>query len=699
MPRTKNSTSTENDFYKTVLENLVDYAVFTVDLKGNITSWNRGIKRMLGYYEKDVIGKNLSLLMADKEDADAKIKQELNEAKKTGRSMCERAQRRKDGTIFWAGGIIYPLHDADGKHIGYSKIIRDLTKQKQIEIDRENVRKQAENFGQKLNLALQAGRIGTFEWFIDENRTVWTKELEELYGLEVGTFKGTHEDWLAFLHPDDVAHVTSGIKEALGGGSSYNEEFRVILPDGRIRWMAGMGDLYYDKSTNRPIRMVGINADITVRKQVEENLMYRTALLEAQNEATPDGTLIVDAKGKILSYNKRFAKMWKIPRSIMNARDDNAALEYGMKQLTNPKEFIDRVNYLYTHPNEVSHEEVTFKDGRVFERFGMPVNGSDGTYYGWAWHFRDITFRKRREDELKESEQRFHYLADNTPVLIWQTDDKKRCTYVNKTWREFRGRTLKQDQGFGWVEGIYDEDKENSMKLFNEAFDDHLPFSMEYRMRRSDGMYRWILVNGVPRFSPSKKFLGYVGSGVDIHELKRKREIEKRAAILQKERRELVALNKAKDEFVSLSSHQLRTPATGVKQYIGMLLEGYGGRLTKHQKKLLHVAYESNDRQLTIIDDLLKVAQVDAGKVSLSKSSTNLVSLLKSVVDEQQEAFKARKQKIILTFPGKPVKANVDAYLLRMVLENIIDNGGKYSYEDSSVLVNLCIRDRPGCWD
>lgn len=339
MPTTKNSIAVDNDFYKTVLENLVDYAVFTVDLNGNITSWNRGIKRMLGYYEKDVLGKNLALLMADKVGATAQIKRELTEAKNTGRSMCERTQMRKDGTTFWAGGIIYPLYNAK-KHIGYSKIIRDLTKQKQVEIDRENVRKQAENFGQKLNLALQAGKIGTFEWFIDEDRTVWTKELEELYGLEQGGFSGTHEDWLKFLHPDDLSRVKRGIKEALGGGSSYNEEFRIILPDGRMRWMAGMGDLYYDQTTNRPIRMVGINADITVRKQAEENLMYRTALLEAQNEATPDGILIVDARGKMLSYNRRFAKMWKIPRSIMKASDDTAALEHAMEQLKHPKELL-----------------------------------------------------------------------------------------------------------------------------------------------------------------------------------------------------------------------------------------------------------------------------------------------------------------------------------------------------------------------
>src|SRR5690606_22790216 len=105
----------------------------------------------------------------------------------------------------------------------------------------------------------------------------------------------------------------------------------------------------------------------------------------------------------------------------------------------------------------------------------------------------------------------------------------------------------------------------------------------------------------------------------------------------------------AKDEFISVASHQLRTPATGVKQYIGMLLEGMLGELTGAQKEVLAKAYESNERQLRIVSDLLKVARVDAGKVILREAETDINQLMGEVVREETEIAKERRQKVIFT--------------------------------------------------
>ncbi|HET7630438.1 MAG TPA: hybrid sensor histidine kinase/response regulator, partial [Candidatus Saccharimonadales bacterium] len=109
----------------------------------------------------------------------------------------------------------------------------------------------------------------------------------------------------------------------------------------------------------------------------------------------------------------------------------------------------------------------------------------------------------------------------------------------------------------------------------------------------------------------------------------------------------LLELNKTKDEFISIASHQLRTPATSVKQYLGMLLEGYFGDLSKEQTKMLTKAYDNNNRQLKIVTDLLKVAQVDAGKVKLHRTKVELDDLVKQVVDEHSALFKKRGQKLI----------------------------------------------------
>ena len=150
----------------------------------------------------------------------------------------------------------------------------------------------------------------------------------------------------------------------------------------------------------------------------------------------------------------------------------------------------------------------------------------------------------------------------------------------------------------------------------------------------------------------------------------------------------LLDLNRSKDEFISIASHQLRTPATAVKQYLGMLLEGFAGTLEGTQHQLLDKAYESNERQLKIVSDLLKVAQVDAGKVMLRKSSAAVDGLVEDVLKDLRSVFKDRKQTVEFTHPKKKIILDIDIASIRMVLENIIDNASKYSEQHTTIQVD-----------
>ena len=156
----------------------------------------------------------------------------------------------------------------------------------------------------------------------------------------------------------------------------------------------------------------------------------------------------------------------------------------------------------------------------------------------------------------------------------------------------------------------------------------------------------------------------------------------------------LIELNQAKDEFISVASHQLRTPATGVKQYIGMLLDGMFGELTEPQRTILSKAYESNERQLKIVSDLLKVARVDAGKIILKETETDINKLLADVASEESEITRERSQKVILYPSSQPAIAWADRDTIRMVFENLIDNASKYSEEGSTIKVAVRTRKR-----
>jgi PAS domain S-box-containing protein len=132
----------------------------------------------------------------------------------------------------------------------------------------------------------------------------------------------------------------------------------------------------------------------------------------------------------------------------------------------------------------------------------------------------DITNEKNRENSLKESESQFRSMAENAPVMIWLLDIKKSCYYFNKRWLGFRGRTLEQEIGAGWAEGIHPDDFDKCQKASREAFSKRGPFEVEYRLKRYDGKYRWVLDSGAPRYSSKKEFLGYIGSCMDIDDRK-----------------------------------------------------------------------------------------------------------------------------------------------------------------------------------
>ena len=172
----------------------------------------------------------------------------------------------------------------------------------------------------------------------------------------------------------------------------------------------------------------------------------------------------------------------------------------------------------------------------------------------------DITRQKQAQDALRESEARFRALADTAPVMIWMSGTDKLCTFFNKGWLDFTGRSLEQELGNGWAQGVHREDLERCIGIYISSFDKQRSFTMEYRLRRRDGEYRWVLDSGAPRFASDGTFLGYIGSCIDITEHKRSE------AEARKHRDELAHLSRVSimGEMAGSLAHELNQPLTGI---------------------------------------------------------------------------------------------------------------------------------------
>jgi PAS domain S-box-containing protein len=187
----------------------------------------------------------------------------------------------------------------------------------------------------------------------------------------------------------------------------------------------------------------------------------------------------------------------------------------------------ERVSNLFTEAMQGRSEyqaeyRVVRSDGAIrwlsdSGKFYFPANGNLPRALGIGV---DITERKEAEFALRESEERFRLMSNTAPVLIWTAGTDKLCTYFNKPWLDFTGRPLSAELGNGWADGVHPEDLRQCMETYTRAFDQREPFRMEFRLRASDGEYRWLLDIGVPRFNSDDSFVGYIGSCIDVTERK-----------------------------------------------------------------------------------------------------------------------------------------------------------------------------------
>lgn len=210
----------------------------------------------------------------------------------------------------------------------------------------------------------------------------------------------------------------------------------------------------------------------------------------------------------------------------------------------------------------------------------------------------------------------------------------------------------------------------------------------DWRLRK-DGSKFWANVVITALHGPDGKLVGFAKVTRDLTERKQHEDALRSANVqLKHQQQELELLNVSKDEFISLASHQLRTPATAIKQLLGMILEGFVGDVSPEHLPLIAKAYESNDRQINIVNKLLRVAQADAGKLILHKSPTSLNQLLSDIAAEQRDLFKGRSQQFSLKVSSTlPAEILIDYENIRMALENLIENASKYTYAEGSITV------------
>lgn len=230
------------------------------------------------------------------------------------------------------------------------------------------------------------------EFISDSYRDVWGRSPESLYQDPSSFLKG--------IHPDDRFRVQNALEHQQTYPNEYDEMYRVIQPDGTVRWVHDhSAGVYVDGELKR---IIGVATDITNRKEHERELAYQTSLLEAQAETTLEGLLVIDSDRSARYHNERFLDIWSIPKDVAAEQSDEALMEFVRDRVADPEAFFARIEYLYAHPNEQSRDTIELADGRWLDRYSAPIIGNDGVHFGRLWSFRDITGQIEREQMLKQ---------------------------------------------------------------------------------------------------------------------------------------------------------------------------------------------------------------------------------------------------------------------------------------------------------
>lgn len=420
-----------------------------------------------------------------------------------------------DGSIRWIGaqGRSY-FEERDGRKAAIRMLgtVLDITERKHSE---KVIREQAE----RQQAALLASNTGTFRWNAQTGEVDWDRSLDRLFGLPEGSSISSLDQVLALVHPDDHDEVVSRSRACAEVGADFEMEFRIVQPQGATRWLLGQGKMRQD-AYGRPSYMMGACVDITGRKETESALRMSEANFRSLADSIPQPVWLTDETGWIFWYNHRWYELTGTTLEEMQG--------WGWRKVHHP-DHVERVVERIRRSFETGQPwEDTFplrrRDGTYgwFLSRALPVRDETGKIVRWVGTNTDITEQREIEAALMESEAKFRAIADSMPQMVWSTRPDGYHDYYNQRWYDFTGTPAGSTDGEGWNGMFHPEDQERAWKTWRHSLRTGDNYEIEYRLRRHDGAYRWVLGRALPmRDEATGEIVRWFGTCTDIEETKR----------------------------------------------------------------------------------------------------------------------------------------------------------------------------------
>jgi PAS domain S-box-containing protein len=652
------------ELFRLVAEKVEDFAVFAVNLDGTNASWNPGVEKLLGYAEDEFVGRDSCILFTPEDRERGECEREMRVAAAEGRAEDRRWHVRRDGTRFWASGLLMSLNDDAGVLRGYAKILRDETARKQTE-DRL---RDSEEFGRNILESISDAFCALDpEWrFTYLNRrceSLIRRRREELIGRNY---------WEEF--PE-------------AAGSPISEQFhRAVAEQVAVTFETFYTplDAWFEvRAYPLPAGLSIYFRDITGRKQAETRLReseerYRT-LFASIDEGFCVVEVLFDERGEVVDYrflefNPAFEKQTgiaaeealggKTVRQLIPDLEEHWFETYGRVALTGePIRFANRSEAMNRW-----FDVYAFRVGRPEER-------------KVALLFNNITERRRTENALGESRERLRTAMDAAQLYSWEMNLTTRQVEWSENLERVIGFSLPADLN-GVLEFVHAEDREPTTRAILEAAEGGRVYESEFRLvNPASGEIVWVRGQGVLTHSATDGQPRFAGITQNITE--RKRAEDERERLL----REAQEANRLKDEFLATLSHELRTPLTAILGWSRLLQMSDFDEAAK--SRALRTIERNAQAQTQLIDDLLDTSRIITGKLRLDVRPVDLATVVAAATETARPAAEAKEidlQTILDTQAG-PISGDPDR--LQQVVWNLLSNAIKFTPKGGRVQVRL----------
>ena len=408
--------------------------------------------------------------------------------------------------------------------------------------------------------------------------------------------------------------------------------------------------------------------DDAERQRAADEIRLQKTLLENQTEASPDGILTTSMDWTIRSFNRRLTDMWGIPGRLTVGTTVRGAMEQVLDQVEDPAGFVAMIESFAATQDRETRGEVRLRDGRTFALYSVPTHGDDGTYFGRVTFFRDVTDTKRAQDELQRLSHRSALILNSAGDGIIGLDPAGIVTFANPGAARMTGYAVDELIGRQLHGLLHHSRADGSPYPF-----DACPISRVL----ASGTPRWVTGDFYWRKDGTSFPVEYVGAPIP------EGEAIVGVVITFKDISERRAVERMKDEFISVVSHELRTPLTSIRGSLGLLAGGLMGPLPTPAQHMLDIAVKNTDRLVNLINDILDIERIESGAVTMQRRDCDAADLMTQAGEVMQGL--ADKAGVTLSVTPLPTRLFADPDRIVQVLTNLLSNAIKFSYRGGSI--------------